>query len=261
MGNSVPVGDERVERATELLMLSKGDIKRFWKVFQKYDKEREGVISMDVFFSEICLEKRNLFGDAIFDLIDTEDTNTIEFGEFVQGVCTFAMFEVPDVLRFACKAPALGFDFLEFSALHEKFPTVLYPAFRLQQQMCSNIMGSAWWNRKKNMLRNIKEEEKQKLEKERRKLYRETMKSRNSNIRQEMGYKAYYMAAWMTKGRDGQKRDYLERMSPVPEVYIDKHKEIQVKYPEPVKNVGDEQFVKEEEEDDADADPNRSAGQ
>jgi Ca2+-binding EF-hand superfamily protein len=194
MGNSVPVGDERVERATELLMLSKGDIKRFWKVFQKYDKEREGVISMDVFFSEICLEKRNLFGDAIFDLIDTEDTNTIEFGEFVQGVCTFAMFEVPDVLRFACKAPALGraatrsdpltppppplpspravfifdkdkngyidkdelelfvstlhgsggiqgnvthalhsidfngdgkFDFLEFSALHEKFPTVL----------------------------------------------------------------------------------------------------------------------------------------
>ncbi|GMI42174.1 hypothetical protein TeGR_g1769 [Tetraparma gracilis] len=76
-----------------------------------------------------------------------------------------------------------------------------------------------------------------------------------------MGFKAYYKAAWRTKGREGQKRDYLERMSPEPEVYIDKNKEIQVKYPEPVKKPGDEQFVKEEEEDDADADPNRRAGQ
>jgi len=45
--------------------------------------------------------RRNLFGDAIFDLIDTEDTANIEFGEFVQGVCTFAMFQVVDVLRFS----------------------------------------------------------------------------------------------------------------------------------------------------------------
>ena len=84
MGNTVPIGDERVERCTDMLKLTKRDISYFWKVFQQYDKEREGTIPMDTFFTEICKEKRNLFGDAIFDLIDTEDTDTIEFGEFVQ---------------------------------------------------------------------------------------------------------------------------------------------------------------------------------
>ena len=101
MGNTVPIGDERVERCTELLQLTKRDIASFWKIFQTYDREREGTISVDCFFSDICKEKRTLFGDAIWDLIDTEDTDTIEFGEFVQGVCTFAMFETADVLRFS----------------------------------------------------------------------------------------------------------------------------------------------------------------
>ena len=41
-----------------------------------------------------------MFGDAIFDLIDTEDTEKIEFGEFVQAVSTFCMFEPPEVLKF-----------------------------------------------------------------------------------------------------------------------------------------------------------------
>jgi len=61
--------------------MTKADIAGFWKVFRKFDKDREGTISMETFFRDICKEERNLFGDAIFELIDTEDTAVIEFGE------------------------------------------------------------------------------------------------------------------------------------------------------------------------------------
>jgi Ca2+-binding EF-hand superfamily protein len=298
MGNSVPVGDERIERMTELLNLSKSDIAGFWKVFQKFDREREGVISMDVFFSDICQEKRNLFGDAIFELIDTEDTNTIEFGEFVQGVCTFAMFQVPDVLRFSffifdkdkngyidkdelelfvstLHAGGVAgnimhalhsldfngdgkFDFMEFSAMHEKFPTVLYPAFRLQQQMCANILGAQWWKKKQAMLQGIKEDENRKLEKERKAEWTRAMKSRKMHIRAELGVVNYYRGFFQPDSFIGRKRDYLERMNPEPLVLINKSKEIVVQNQEPIKKVGDEQYVAKDDEDN---DPNRRAGE
>ena len=45
------------------------------------------------------------------------------------------------------------------------------------------------------------------------------------------------------------------RMSPLPEVYVDADQQIQVKYPDPVKKAGDEQFADEDE-----ADPNQRAG-
>lgn len=101
MGNKPPVSDERIQRVQERMRLSNKDIAGFWNVFRRWDKDREGVISMEVFFREICKEERTLFGDAIFELIDSEDTACIEFGEFVQAVCTFAMFQVKDVLRFS----------------------------------------------------------------------------------------------------------------------------------------------------------------
>ena len=96
-----PVADERIQKVTELLLLKKRDIAGFWKIFRQFDRDRVGIIPIETFFSEICKQERNLFGEAIFDLIDTEDTANIEFGEFVQGVCTFAMFQVVDVLRFS----------------------------------------------------------------------------------------------------------------------------------------------------------------
>ena len=41
-----------------------------------------------------------MFGDAVFELVDTEDNEKIEFGEFVQATCTYCMFEPPEVLKF-----------------------------------------------------------------------------------------------------------------------------------------------------------------
>jgi len=77
--STVPVADERVDKSVMLLNLKPSDIAGFWKVFQKFDKEREGTLKLDVFFSQICRESRTLFGDAIFELIDSEDTDCSEF--------------------------------------------------------------------------------------------------------------------------------------------------------------------------------------
>ncbi|TYZ68709.1 hypothetical protein PybrP1_011977 [[Pythium] brassicae (nom. inval.)] len=39
-------------------------------------------------------------------------------------------------------------DFGEFRQLHALFPSLLYPAFRMQQNMRIHTMGDAWWRRK-----------------------------------------------------------------------------------------------------------------
>jgi hypothetical protein len=39
-------------------------------------------------------------------------------------------------------------DFAEFKQLHTQFPSLLYPAFRIQQNMRIHTMGESWWNRK-----------------------------------------------------------------------------------------------------------------
>ena len=218
----------------------------------------------------------------------------------MQGVCTFAMFQTADVLRFSFfifdkdkngyidkdelelfvstlhTGGITGniehalhsidfngdgkFDFLEFSALHEKFPTVLYPAFRLQQQMCANVLGAGWWRKKKDMLQNILEDANKKIEKERKKMEKNTLATRTSTIRSEMGLANYYKANYFPKSKSGRMRDYLERMNPEPEVYITKDKEIMIRYPELIKKMGDEQFLVEEEEEGTSNDPNRRAG-
>ena len=36
----------------------------------------------------------------MFELVNTEDNEKIEFGEFVQATCTYCMFEPPEVLKF-----------------------------------------------------------------------------------------------------------------------------------------------------------------
>lgn len=39
-------------------------------------------------------------------------------------------------------------DFAEFKQLHTQFPSLLYPAFRIQQNMRIFTMGESWWNKK-----------------------------------------------------------------------------------------------------------------
>jgi len=144
------------------------------------------------------------------------------------------------------------FDFGEFSALHEKFPTVLYPAFRLQTSMCENIMGGKWWSMKKAELAFIKESQIAKLEKARLKEEKKLFMERNALVRAEIGVMAYL--------RGSPKKNYLLRMNPDPEVYIDADKQIQVRYAEIIHKPGDEMFTKQDEEEEEAVEATKRAG-
>jgi Ca2+-binding EF-hand superfamily protein len=249
---------------------------------------------------DLCQEERTLFGDAIFDLIDTEDTNVIEFGEFVQAVCTFVMFQPVDILRFSFfifdkdkngyidkdelelfvntlhNGGVAGnvmnalhtidfngdgkFDFQEFSALHAKFPTVLYPAFRLQTQMQMYVMGTSWWERKKAKIAMQKEAEMFVLEKSGQISVMKAERERRRIVRKQMGLINYYAAGLsLAKGNAIKKRDYLERQIPIPTYKIVKG-EVVLTLPEPVVLPGDDDFARQMEGEQHDFDPNQRTG-
>tara|TARA_B110000305_G_scaffold160749_1_gene177866 strand:+ start:126 stop:314 length:189 start_codon:yes stop_codon:yes gene_type:complete len=52
------VADERIQKVSDLMLLKKRDIASFWKIFRSFDKERVGIIPLEVFFSEMCKEER-----------------------------------------------------------------------------------------------------------------------------------------------------------------------------------------------------------
>ena len=113
-------------------------------------------------------------------------------------------------------------------------------------------MGAQWWHRKKAFMQNAKEDELRELEKQRRIEEKRVHKARNQQIRAEMGLGNYYSFA----KKNRMKRDYLERMQPLAEVYLDADNQVQIKYPDPIKKMGDEQF---EEKDDDEEDGNKGS--
>ena len=228
MGNAAPVaGDDRVLRVQELFNLSKGDINLFWQIFCRYDYDRIGCISVNDFFTKIVKEKRGMFGDSIFELVDTEDNERIEFGEFVSAVSTFCMFEQPEVLKFCFfifdkdkngyideeelgiyveqlhqvklsgnLATALSrlhfsndgkFDFQEFRRMHRNNPAILYPAFRMQTNMMVAIGGQMFWSRKKSKIATDKDEYEKKELNDRIRQEDELEAARQRQIRKHMG--------------------------------------------------------------------------
>ena len=108
--------DNRVLQIKETLKLTSNDIQKFWNVFCKYDKYREGTLTMDTFFIDVLGEQeRTEFGDSIFQFIgkseeDDGDSNLIQFGEFVQAISTFAMFQVSLFFNSCCSCCCCGMN-------------------------------------------------------------------------------------------------------------------------------------------------------
>lgn len=57
------------------------------------------MITREDFFSKWLEEKRNFFGDAIFNLIECDNEEVVNFGEFVEALVTYCLFEKNDVLK------------------------------------------------------------------------------------------------------------------------------------------------------------------
>ena len=99
MGNKVPIADERMQKTIDMLRLKKQDVRRMWKCFRKHDKDKSGSMDIDEFYRMIR-EKRSVFGDSLFELIDCDNSGTLDFSEFVAALGTYCMFGKIDVLKY-----------------------------------------------------------------------------------------------------------------------------------------------------------------
>ena len=83
-----------------------------------------------------------------------------------------------------------------------QFPSLWFPAFRIQNNMMIAYMGEKWWAKKKQMLQDVKNlKAKRKREKE----LEEDAKFerlRQRKIRKKMGMLKYYLCPWNRKAYD-----------------------------------------------------------
>lgn len=83
-------------------------------------------------------------------------------------------------------------DFEEFQAMNVKFPQLLHPAFRMQQNMMINTLGETWWNEKKRMLEEERNAENAMEERLRLKELQRQHRNQQRQVRHKMGFFGYY---------------------------------------------------------------------
>mmetsp|Transcript_15981 Transcript_15981/g.24083 ORF Transcript_15981/g.24083 Transcript_15981/m.24083 type:complete len:341 (+) Transcript_15981:181-1203(+) len=96
---SVPEPDDYAKRAIVLGNLSQKEVKKLYKIFRRYDKEKSGFAKLSVIFESIE-EKRTIFTDSICDLLEIENDGKINFGAFLLMVTTYCLFEPREILKF-----------------------------------------------------------------------------------------------------------------------------------------------------------------
>jgi F-box/leucine-rich repeat protein 2/20 len=179
-----------LEDATEFLALGPDEIGVLRKVFHKMDKNKSGDITVDEFCNMIG-EKHTQVIDRIFVMLDGDGDSRLTFGEFVKAIGTFGMFGPPEMVRFSFSVfdpdgtghintenleellkmmHGPGFDVFAKQALHkfdhdkdgdiswkeyvgmnDHYPNLLFPAFRIQNNIYKKCMGVSWWMRRKDI--------------------------------------------------------------------------------------------------------------
>ncbi|OQR91232.1 hypothetical protein THRCLA_09061 [Thraustotheca clavata] len=189
-----------------------------------------GTINRDEFFRS-CHEERTAVGDAVFALIDIDGSGELDFSEYVEALGAFCLLNPEEILKFCffvfdqdkngtienaeldslleilhaeggtsnMKEALASFhfhadgklDFAEFELLHQQFPTLLYPVFRLQENLKLYTMGSSWWRKRVELLQAIKDE-KDRPEGERKEDIAAKKKAKRQLARKKMGCFRYY---------------------------------------------------------------------
>jgi hypothetical protein len=95
-------------------------------LFEKYDSDKEGTLSapeLEVFYNDLAASRPDLAsGDynEWFGAIDKDGDGK--------------------------------YNFEEFKSINRVYPSLLYPAFRLQRKIQDAFMGFEWWSRKKQLM-------------------------------------------------------------------------------------------------------------
>jgi len=236
--------DENINKVVKTFMITDQDLSHFWKIFQKLDKAKTGLVSLNYIFTKIEAE-RNLISDCLLEMLEIEHEGEINFSDFVYMVATYCFFEPREILKFCfyvfdqdktgffsvddlnnlvnavhnitggatvqgtvkaswMKLTFTGdeFEFEEFSKIHNAFPRLFEPAFRLQTQMRHYFMGEGWWEKKKRVLERLKEIEEAKEKAAKAKKERKKAKKKARKTLRAMGALRYYLCPCMRKYYD-----------------------------------------------------------
>ncbi len=234
----VPKGqlaDKNVKRAVALGHLHSADLSKMWLLFKRWDLAKDGHISINDLFAGVLNEERNMFSDAILEILVIKEEERLNFGEFCLTIITYCLFATQEILKFCFfmfdkdkngfihrdefilfvemihsrdTNPVANiistveqldvdgdgkFTWAEFKVLHETFPQVLFPCFRLQISMMTSCLGLKWWKAKKNYLLMLRIAENERNERLKRKQLAMLEKQRQAAIRRDMGFGMYYV--------------------------------------------------------------------
>jgi len=221
---------------------------RFWLCFRKLDKKLQGKIDLKTYYAGLT-EKRSIFGDGLFELLNIRHRGKISFGEWLHVVTTYCLFEKEDILKycfFVFDRDKNGYveqdeftiiinvlyhivppdgprgntkvamfqlkewwyqedgrvDFPEVRFFNKQYPALLYPAYRLQYNMMLTTMGEEWWNGRKALLQDIREDKVKAEELKRAKKEARKEKMRQRKIRKKMGILRYYCCPFLRSAYD-----------------------------------------------------------
>ena len=85
------------------------------------------------------------------------------------------------------------FEFTEFEKIHNKFPRLFEPAFKLQFQMKFHFKGESWWDSKKSAIDRRKEIADRKLNAKKKRKEDAKRRKKNRKIMRNMGCLRYYL--------------------------------------------------------------------
>ena len=237
MGQKVPVPDERLSAMIDKLRLKKKEIAKLYSVFNKHDDDKSGTIEAKEFYNIIkepqTLFGDAIF--SIIDLDGSGTLDFGEFVEAVGTFCMFGKMEILKFCFFIfdkdksgsieedemtslietlqqgeaysnTKQALLGaFDedgdgkmsFKEFVETNEKYPQMLFPAFKIQDKMAQCTLGRKWWLDRKAMFaaERQKEVDDKKKAKEAAKL--KHVENQKKQIRRRIGWFNYYFNSTM----------------------------------------------------------------
>lgn len=182
--NHKPELFNKLQTLAKKLQLNTKDVKAMFRMFSNIDVDGSGVISMLEFLNFFGLEQTE-FNKRTFQLMDTDKSGKIDFVEFVgaiynyctftwQGLCRYAfdLFdddqsgfldvpEVIDLVRYVYGKPlddkvmkilenidedmSGTITFKEFCKKNKNYPSLLFPAFHMQEVLRSKCLGPAFW--------------------------------------------------------------------------------------------------------------------
>ena len=184
-----------LQYSIDLMALDVADLEKWMLCYQEIDTEKVGVISLDQIFMYLEETPTGTAKEIFIGSDSLDQEGNVEFGDFVRSIGTYCFFGDEEILRFIFvyadkekdgqitheqfiallnvinpydkKAarrclkeiqlvPGKKMTFGEFRRVNDNFPTLFYPAFRLQHVMRTKFLGHDWWFKKLSKYKEVR---------------------------------------------------------------------------------------------------------